>query len=155
MNGSSLTLKKSLPFSLPSFIPLPVLTLAAAIFTSRTPDSTFGDVYVNVASHLSKTPSMATDAFTPNLIELSSWTILITGIPSGVCARLTEENARSAKQQTRFNRICHLLFVHPPIFRKSSIQPFVMKVIRLSALPLVPYRGPLAGRSHSGFDPGS
>jgi len=62
--GSCLTLKKSLLFNLPSFIPLPVFTLSAWILMSKTPVVTSGDVKVIAASHLSKVPSIATDAFT-------------------------------------------------------------------------------------------
>jgi len=39
--------------------------------TSKTAVVTSGDVKVRVASHLSKVPPIATDAFTKNLIELS------------------------------------------------------------------------------------
>jgi hypothetical protein len=38
-----------------------------------------------VASPLSKVPSIDTEAFTANFIELSSWVILMTGTP-GFCA---------------------------------------------------------------------
>src|SRR5271167_5119131 len=54
---------------------------------SNTPVVTSGDVNVRVASHLSKLPSIATDAFTKNLTVLASGVITKTG---AVCAWLTE-----------------------------------------------------------------
>src|SRR6266567_9546253 len=46
---------------------------------SKTGVVTSGDVNVRVASHLSKVPPIATDAFTKNLIELSSGVTTNTG----------------------------------------------------------------------------
>ena len=51
---------------------------------SKTPGSTSGEVIVIVASHLSNVPSIASEAFTLNLIELSSFVILMTGTPAEV-----------------------------------------------------------------------
>src|SRR5215467_11731977 len=55
---------------------------------SKTPVVGSVDAKVKVASHLSKVPLMATDAFTANLIELSSVVILKTG----TCARRSDMN---------------------------------------------------------------
>jgi hypothetical protein len=68
-----------LPFSLPSFMPLPVFTRSAGILMSKTPVQTSGDVNVSAASHLSKLPLIATEALAKNLIELSSGVIAKTG----------------------------------------------------------------------------
>ena len=54
-----------------------------------------------MASHLSKVPFMATDAFTANLIELSSVVILKTG----TCARLSDGNTADAKKKKTANRM--------------------------------------------------
>src|SRR5215510_446967 len=86
INGSSATLKKSLLFSVPSLSPLPVFTLAAWIFTSKTALSAAGDVNVRDASHWSNVPSMVTDASTWNVILLSTGVIWNTGTPAGACA---------------------------------------------------------------------
>ena len=56
-----------------------------------------GDVNVRVASHFSKVPSIATDAFTPNLIVLSTGVILKTGTLAGPCARVADEDKTDAK----------------------------------------------------------
>src|SRR5215510_3786669 len=80
------TLKKSLLFSVPSLSPLPVFTLAAWIFTSKTALSAAGDVNVRDASHWSNVPSMVTDASTWNVILLSTGVIWNTGTPVGACA---------------------------------------------------------------------
>src|SRR5271163_2982022 len=48
---------------------------------SKTAVAKSGEVNVTLASHLSKVPAMATDAFTLNLIELSALTISKTGTP--------------------------------------------------------------------------
>src|SRR5215471_18897521 len=68
---------------------------------SRTPVVGSVDVKVRVASHLSKVPVTATDAFTANLIELSSVVILKTG----TCARLTDGNTADAKRIRIANRM--------------------------------------------------
>src|SRR5215469_2273117 len=61
---------------------------------SKTPVVGSVDAKVRVASHLSKVPLTGTDAFTANLIELSSVVILKTG----TCARLTDGNTADAKR---------------------------------------------------------
>ena len=58
---------------------------------------------VAVASHLSNVPSIATDAFTWNLIELSSFIRLMTGTPSGACARITDGSTTEAKKHRTAN----------------------------------------------------
>src|ERR1700730_12613493 len=68
---------------------------------SKTPVETSVDAKVRVASHLSKVPFMATDAFTANLIELSSVVILKTG----TCARLSDGNTADAKKKKTANRM--------------------------------------------------
>src|SRR5580698_3106279 len=68
MYGLSFASKKSLPFSLPSFRPLPVFTLFASTLMSSTPVVTSLDANFSVASHFSNTPSIGTDAFTLNVI---------------------------------------------------------------------------------------
>src|SRR6267142_728382 len=72
---------------------------------SKTPVSTSGEVIVAVASHFSNVPSIATDAFTWNLIELSSFVILMTGTPAGACARLTDGSTAEAKRHRATNRM--------------------------------------------------
>src|SRR5882724_5872712 len=99
INGLCFTSKKSLLFSLPSFMPLPVFTLSAWILTSKTAVVTSGDVNVRVASHLSKVQSIATDAFTKNLIELSSGVTTDTG----TCALPSDGRAIDATSQKTFN----------------------------------------------------
>src|SRR5664279_5679302 len=68
---------------------------------SKTPVVTSVDVKVRAASHLSKVPFTATDAFTENLIELSCVVILKTG----TCARLSDGNTADAKKKKTANRI--------------------------------------------------
>jgi hypothetical protein len=68
-----------LPFSFPFFIPLPVSTLAASIFSSKTPVVSSGDLNVKLASHLSNLPAIATDDFTWNFIQLPAGVISKTG----------------------------------------------------------------------------
>src|SRR6516165_9957644 len=99
MVGFCFTSKKSLPFNFPFFMPLPVSTLSAWILISRTPVDTSGDLKVREASHLSNLPSIATDASTSNLIELSTGVTLKTGIPSPVWAWLTQESTIDTKMQ--------------------------------------------------------
>src|SRR5258708_30905096 len=99
INGLCFTSKKSLPFSLPSFMPLPVFTLSAWILTSKTAVVTSGDVKARVASHLSKVPPIATDAFTKNLIELSSRVTTNTG----TCALPRDGRAIAATRQRILN----------------------------------------------------
>src|SRR6516162_11871595 len=101
MYGACSASKKSLLFSFPSFMPLPVFTLAASILTSKTPDSAAVDVNVSAASHLSKVPSIGTDAFTANLIVLFTGVILKTGTPDASCAGITGENNELANRVIR------------------------------------------------------
>src|SRR5271165_4869248 len=68
---------------------------------SKTPLAGSVDPNVRVASHLSKVPSMATDAFTENLTELPSGVILKTG----ACARLSAGNMADAKKKKTANRM--------------------------------------------------
>src|SRR5580765_768379 len=72
---------------------------------SRTPVSTSGEVIVAVASHLSNVPSIATDAFTWNLIELSSFVILMMGTSAGACACVIDGDRPDAKRQKITSRI--------------------------------------------------
>jgi hypothetical protein len=72
--------------------------------TSKTPVVTSGDLNAKVASHLSKVPSIATDAFTANLIVLAAGVITKTGIPAGSCALVTDENRTDAKRQKVVSR---------------------------------------------------
>src|SRR6516165_11621758 len=110
MYGSSFALKKSLPRSLSSFIPLPVSTLAASILISRTPVEGSVDVNVSVASHFLNVPSIGTDAFTPNLIVLCIGVILKSGTPAGAWARLADGIHMSTTTQRVSNRISLLLY---------------------------------------------
>src|SRR5580698_11502716 len=66
---------------------------------SKTPVARSVDVNVRVASHLSKVPSIATDASTSNLILLSVGVISKTGTPAGACARGAEENKTDARHK--------------------------------------------------------
>src|SRR5262252_7999060 len=68
---------------------------------SKTPVVGSVDAKVRVASHFSKVPVTATNAFTANLIELSSVVILKTG----TCARLTDGNTADAKRIRIANRM--------------------------------------------------
>src|SRR5580704_15235109 len=68
---------------------------------SKTPVVTSVDVKVSVASHLSKVPFMATDAFTANLTELSS----VVNLNTGTWARLVDGSARKATKQSTANRM--------------------------------------------------
>src|ERR1700745_3973499 len=77
---------------------------------SKTPVETSVDAKVSLASHLSKVPFTATDAFTENLIELSSVVILKTG----TCARLSDGNTADAKKKKTANRM-------PPCARLSDM----------------------------------
>src|SRR5579864_4017041 len=68
---------------------------------SKTPVETSVDAKVRVASHLSKVPFTAIDAFTANLVELSSVVILKTG----TCAWLSDGNTADAKKKKTANRM--------------------------------------------------
>src|SRR4249920_3398002 len=72
---------------------------------SKTVDSTSREVIVIVASHLSNVPSIATEAFTLNLIELSSFVILMTGSPAEVCACVIVGDTAEARRQRIASRI--------------------------------------------------
>src|SRR6516162_2012361 len=72
---------------------------------SKTPVDTSGDLKVREASHLSNLPSIATDASTSNLIELSTGVTLKTGTPSSAWAWLTHENIIESKMQKRLSLI--------------------------------------------------
>src|ERR1700730_14001661 len=90
--GDSLTLRKSFPFNLLSFIWLPVLTLAASISMSKTAVRISFDENFMLAFHFSKLPLIETDESTPNLILLSS------GVTSyvGTCAYAARGDAKNA-----------------------------------------------------------
>src|SRR5258708_5709408 len=62
---------------------------------SKTAVVTSGDVNVRLASHLSKVPPIATDAFTKNLIALSSGVTTNTG----TCALPSDGRAIDATRQ--------------------------------------------------------
>src|ERR1017187_3262768 len=68
---------------------------------SKTPVVSSGDVNVRLASHVSKVPAIATDAFTVNLTELSAWLTSKTG----TCARLSDGSTADAKTQKTANRM--------------------------------------------------
>src|SRR5271169_5017535 len=68
---------------------------------SKPPVEISGDVNVTVASHFSKVPSSATDAFTENLTVLSSCVILKTG----TCARLGNGSTADATRHRTANRM--------------------------------------------------
>src|ERR1700756_3659703 len=72
---------------------------------SKTAASTLGEVIVTVASHLSNVPFIATDAFTLNLIELSSVVILMTGTSAEACARVIDGDRAEARMQRIATRI--------------------------------------------------
>src|SRR6266436_6639886 len=72
------------------------------MFTARTPVVTSGDVNVRVASHLSKVPWIATDAFTLNAIELPACVIANTGAS---CARLSDGSRADATRQVATNTV--------------------------------------------------
>src|SRR6516162_1002445 len=92
---------------------------------SKTPVVTSVDVKVRAASHLSKVPFMATDAFTENLIELSSVVILKTG----TCARLSDGNTADAKKKKRVNRM--LPCAHP--LDMNFLQPVARTLFSMTA----------------------
>src|ERR1700757_3012466 len=78
----------------------------------KTPDETSVDPNVSVAFHLSKVPSIATEASTSNLILLSTGVILKTG----PCAWTRKENVANAKRQNNLNRMLgSLLYYLTPI----------------------------------------
>src|SRR5712671_2358091 len=66
---------------------------------SNTAVVTSGDVNLSVASHLSKVPPIATDAFTKNLIELSSGVTTNTG----TCALPSDGRAIDVTRQRILN----------------------------------------------------
>src|SRR5580704_10022256 len=107
MYGLFFASKKSLPFNLPSFRPLPVFTLAASTLMSKTPVVTSADVKFRVESHFSKTPSIGTDALTLNVIlkPPAGGVISKTGTSSGAFARLGNENKMDATSHKTPNRI--------------------------------------------------
>src|SRR5580704_3163472 len=72
---------------------------------SSTPVVGSVEVKVRVASHLSKVPFMATDAFTANLTELSS----VENLKTGTWALLTDGSARDATKQRTANRMVLLV----------------------------------------------
>ena len=83
ISGFCSTSKKSLLFSLPFFMPLPVFTLAAWTSMSKAAVVTSGLFIVRVAFHWSNLPTMETEDFTLNVTELE------TGVTSktGTCAQ--------------------------------------------------------------------
>src|ERR1700760_1718672 len=98
--------KKSLLFNFPSFMPLPVSTLAASALISKTPVLTSVEVNVMVASHLSNLPAMATEAFTLKPILL----LVLSNLKTGTCAE-----ASGARITARIGRIArYLIFISFP-----------------------------------------
>src|SRR5271156_3092670 len=72
---------------------------------SKTADSTSGEVIVTVASHMSNVPSIATEAFTLNLIELSCFVILMTGTPAEACACIADGDSAKVRRQRIASRV--------------------------------------------------
>lgn len=72
---------------------------------------------VRVASHLSKVPSIGTDAFTLNLIVLPSGVILAIGAPTEDWAGARKENNRTTRtlRTIHRNRCAFLICIVPPI----------------------------------------
>src|SRR5271170_4129584 len=106
---------------------------------SKAPDSGSVDVNVRAASHLSKVPSMATDAFTENLTELSSGVILKTG----ACAGLSDGNTADAKKKKTANRMlpCARPFdinFLPPVAVKATKNPEQARPMILDVCSEVP-----------------
>src|SRR5262249_31910753 len=98
---------------------------------SKTPASASVDGYVRVASHLSNVPSIGTDAFTANLIELPSWGITKTGTPAGAWAGLTGKNNWDARRQV-ITRAYHI--VKPPyssFVRWEILQQFLHCLVQV------------------------
>src|SRR6516162_7512463 len=89
---------------------------------SKTPVDTSGDLKVREASHLSNLPSIATDASTSNLIELSTGVTLKTGTPSSAWAWLTQENIIDSKMQNRLS----LIMGASPIFLLTLNELFLV-----------------------------
>src|SRR5580658_4258167 len=84
---------------------------------SKTAVDSSEDVKVMLASHVSKVPAIATDAFTLNLTVLSERLISNTGTP---CARLSDGNTADAKRQSTANRVVlsiSLSAIRPSRFR--------------------------------------
>src|SRR5262245_58837622 len=77
---------------------------------ANTPVDTSGVLNVRVAFHLSKVPSMDTDAFTLNLIELS----FVEMRNTGACACVTEGSMIDAKTQRIVNRYFQRESTCPP-----------------------------------------
>src|SRR5277367_3557947 len=71
----------------------------------KTPVLISGDVNTRVASHFSKVPSIATDAFTKNFTVLSPGVIAKTG----ACARVTDGSAADTNRHRTANRMESLL----------------------------------------------
>src|SRR5277367_6738724 len=71
----------------------------------RTAVVTSEEVNARVASHFSKVPSMSTDAFTPNLILLSTGVILKTGMAAVSCGWVADANRENAKRQKIVSRM--------------------------------------------------
>src|SRR5215471_1446839 len=94
-------------------MPLPVSTLAALILMSRTPLVASGEVKTMDASHLSKVPSIATDASTWNVTLLSTGVILKTGTPEASCAARVPaaRNTKAAKRNSKNFLRLQLLFI--------------------------------------------
>src|SRR6266436_8288266 len=69
---------------------------------SKTPVVTSVDVNVRVESHLSNVPSMATEAFTVNLTELSAGGEIAN---TGACARFADGNRADTNRPRTANRI--------------------------------------------------
>src|SRR5271157_5906249 len=90
-------------------MPLPVSTESALILMSMTPVVTSVDGNVSVASHLLNLPSMATEAFTKNLMSLSSGVTAKTGTS---CARLSDGNAAD---NTRHRRVANRMEYLPKL----------------------------------------
>src|SRR5215470_17922648 len=127
MVGFCLTSKKSLPFNLLFFIPLPVSTLLAWILMSSTPLDTSADMKVSEASHWSKEPLIATDASTSKVMELSTGTTLKTGTSSAAWALLVDKSKIDARTRNKtFRTVGHLLF---------GCEPPTHDAIRHSRLP--------------------
>src|SRR3974390_2018132 len=134
MYGSFSTLKKSSLLSLPFFMPLPVSTLAASILTSSTADSAAVEENTRVASHLSNTPSIGTEALTLNLMVLFTGVTLNTGTLDGACARLTHENITSSEANPARRIFLFSFMIFLSVVRDSCLLWLRNRVTRIKRL---------------------
>src|SRR5271168_5384906 len=86
----------------------------------RTAVVTSEEVNVRVASHFSKVPSMATEAFTPNLILLSTGVIWKTGMAAVSCGMADDGKSAEIRSKRIVSRMLEIVGFWPGLVNEKA-----------------------------------